>query len=136
MCNCILNFIVEQSGKTTYIKQVALLQVMAQIGCYVPAQYASFRLCDSIFARIGSEDNMEANASTLMEELKDIHFMLSTSSDKSLVLIDELGKGKYASRFRIITSKPYLPSDLMQELVLRKELASVMQLVRNCFKKR
>ena len=58
-----------QSGKSTYLKQIALLQIMAQIGCFVPAEYASFRICDQIFSRIGFEDDIETNASTFMLEV-------------------------------------------------------------------
>lgn len=57
-----------QSGKSTYLKQIGLLQVMAQIGCYVPAEYASFRVADQIFSRIGSDDDIETNSSTFMLE--------------------------------------------------------------------
>ena len=58
-----------QSGKSTYLKQIALLQIMAQIGCYVPAEYASFRAADQIFSRIGSDDDIETNSSTFMLEV-------------------------------------------------------------------
>ena len=58
-----------QSGKSTYLKQIALLQILAQIGCYVPAEYASFRAADQIFSRIGSDDDIETNSSTFMLEV-------------------------------------------------------------------
>lgn len=58
-----------QSGKSTYLKQVALLQIMAQIGCFVPAKYASFRVARQIFSRIGSDDDLETNASTFVLEV-------------------------------------------------------------------
>ena len=57
-----------QSGKSTYMKQIALMQIMAQIGCFVPAEYASFRIADQVFSRIGSDDDIETNASTFMLE--------------------------------------------------------------------
>jgi DNA mismatch repair protein MSH4 len=59
----------DQSGKSTYLRQIALLQVMAQVGSFVPAEYASFRLADQIFSRIGSEEDMESNASSFMVEV-------------------------------------------------------------------
>ncbi len=65
-----------QSGKSTYIRQIALLQIMAQIGCFVPAEYASFRVADKIFSRIGSDDDIETNASTFMVEVIIIHVQL------------------------------------------------------------
>ena len=58
-----------QSGKSTYLRQVALLQVMAQIGSYVPAQLASFRICDQIFSRLGHDDAIEADSSTFTVEV-------------------------------------------------------------------
>jgi DNA mismatch repair ATPase MutS len=58
-----------QSGKSTYLRQVVLLQIMAQIGCFVPAEYASFRITDQIFSRIGSDDDIESNSSTFMLEV-------------------------------------------------------------------
>ncbi|GFS09743.1 MutS protein homolog 4-like [Elysia marginata] len=57
-------------GKSTYLRQVALLQIMAQIGSFVPAQYASFRIADQIFSRIGSDDHMESNSSTFTLEAR------------------------------------------------------------------
>ena len=63
-CCCLV-----QSGKSTYLKQVALLQIMAQLGCFVSAQYASFRLTHQVFSRIGSDDDIETNASTFMMEV-------------------------------------------------------------------
>ena len=57
-----------QSGKSTYMKQIALMQIMAQIGCFIPAEYASFRIADQLFSRIGSDDDIETNASTFMLE--------------------------------------------------------------------
>ena len=51
------------------MKQIALMQIMAQIGCFVPAEYASFRIADQLFSRIGSDDDIETNASTFMLEV-------------------------------------------------------------------
>lgn len=59
-----------QSGKSTYLKQVAVLQVMAQLGSFVPATYASFRITDQIFARTGHRDDIETNCSTFLMEVK------------------------------------------------------------------
>ena len=58
-----------QSGKSTYLRQIALLQIMAQIGSFVPAEYASFRIASQIFSRIGSDDDLETNSSTFMLEV-------------------------------------------------------------------
>nr|XP_039269249.1 mutS protein homolog 4-like [Styela clava] len=81
------------SGKSTYLKQVALLQIMAQIGSFVPAEYASFRLSDQIFSRVGSDDDIETNSSTFMVEMKEINYIIQNVTGNSLVIIDELGRG-------------------------------------------
>ncbi|XP_058842577.1 mutS protein homolog 4-like [Acipenser ruthenus] len=84
------------SGKSTYLKQVALCQVMAQIGSFVPAEYASFRIADQIFTRIGVDDDFETNSSTFMVEMKEISYIIHNASDRSLIIIDELGRGTSA----------------------------------------
>ena len=82
------------SGKTTYIKQIALLVIMAQIGCLIPASYASIRLVDKLFTRLNDYDNMLANESTFFNEAKDIAYIMNNISNdsKSLILLDELGR--------------------------------------------
>ncbi|XP_022081598.1 mutS protein homolog 4-like isoform X1 [Acanthaster planci] len=91
------NFVIitgpNMSGKSTYLKQLALLQVMAQIGSFVPVEYASFRICDQIFSRIGCDDDIETNASTFMLEMREINYIVQNCTNKSLVIIDELGRG-------------------------------------------
>eukprot|EP01134_Creolimax_fragrantissima_P004626 CFRG4626T1 len=81
------------SGKSTYLQQMALLQVMAQIGIHVPAQYASFSVCDHLFARAGADDDLETCSSTFMLEAKQIANILLNAKHSSFVLIDELGRG-------------------------------------------
>lgn len=81
------------SGKSTYIRTVALLQVMAQIGCFVPAQYASFTIIHNLFSRTSTDDNIESNMSTFSVEMRDMAFVLRNIDDKSLAIIDELGRG-------------------------------------------
>ncbi|XP_046376598.2 mutS protein homolog 4-like isoform X1 [Haliotis rufescens] len=94
------NFIIitgpNMSGKSTYLRQVALLQIMAQIGSFVPAQYASFRIASQIFSRIGSDDDMETNSSTFMLEMKEINYICQNACNDSLIIIDELGRGTSA----------------------------------------
>ncbi|XP_069934341.1 mutS protein homolog 4 [Oryctolagus cuniculus] len=80
------------SGKSTYLKQIALSQIMAQIGSYVPAEYSSFRIAEQIFTRISTDDDIETNSSTFMKEMKEIAYILHNANDKSLILIDELGR--------------------------------------------
>ncbi|XP_063284105.1 mutS protein homolog 4 [Pelobates fuscus] len=81
------------SGKSTYLKQIALCQIMAQIGSFVPAEYASFRIAEQIFTRIGMDDDIETNSSTFMREMKEITYIVQNANDKSLIIIDELGRG-------------------------------------------
>ncbi len=81
------------SGKSTHIRQIALIALMAHIGCYVPAKFASFRLIDKLFTRIGTDDSLETNSSTFMVEMKEISYIIQNVTDRSLILIDELGRG-------------------------------------------
>jgi DNA mismatch repair protein MSH4 len=81
------------SGKSTYIRAIALMTVMAQIGCFVPAQYASFPISHQLFARVSTDDNIEANVSTFAAEMREIAFILRNIERRSLVIIDELGRG-------------------------------------------
>ncbi|EDU45523.1 DNA mismatch repair protein mutS [Pyrenophora tritici-repentis] len=81
------------SGKSTYVRSVALMTIMAQIGSYVPANYASFPILHQLFARLGMDDNIETNVSTFSAEMRDIAFILRNVDRHSLVIIDELGRG-------------------------------------------
>lgn len=81
------------SGKSTYIRSVALMAIMAQIGCFVPAQYASFPTTHQLFARISTDDSIEANVSTFAADMGEIAFILRNLERRSLVIIDELGRG-------------------------------------------
>ncbi|KAI4499916.1 hypothetical protein M0802_004786 [Mischocyttarus mexicanus] len=81
------------SGKSIYLKQVVLLHIMAQIGCYVPARKAEFRITDRIFCRICFRDDIECNASTFVVEMKEAQYILQSITSKSLVILDELCRG-------------------------------------------
>ncbi len=81
------------SGKSTYIRTIALMSIMAQIGCFVPAQYASFPISHQLFARVSTDDSIEANVSTFAAEMQEIAFILRNIDRRSLVIIDELGRG-------------------------------------------
>ncbi len=80
-------------GKSTYLRQTALIVVLAQIGSYVPAESAVIGLVDRIFARLGASDDLHEGESTFMVEMREASHILSHASPRSLVLIDELGRG-------------------------------------------
>ena len=81
------------SGKSTYIRQVAIITLMAQIGSFVPADEATIGMVDRIFARIGAQDEIHAGYSTFMVEMVETARLLSGSSKRSLLILDEVGRG-------------------------------------------
>ncbi len=81
------------SGKSTYIRQVAIITLLAQIGSFVPADSATIGLVDRIFARIGAQDEIHAGHSTFMVEMVETARLLSGSSPRSLLILDEIGRG-------------------------------------------
>jgi len=81
------------SGKSTYIRQVAIITLLAQIGSFVPADEAEIGLVDRIFARIGAQDEIHAGQSTFMVEMVETARLLSGSTNRSLVILDEIGRG-------------------------------------------
>ena len=80
-------------GKSSYVRQVALIAIMGQIGSYVPAESAKLGMLDAVFTRMGAFDNMMAGESTFMVELSETSDILKQASPKSLIILDELGRG-------------------------------------------
>ncbi|XP_034870642.1 DNA mismatch repair protein Msh3 isoform X3 [Mirounga leonina] len=80
-------------GKSSYIKQVALITIMAQMGSYIPAEEATIGIVDGIFTRMGAADNIYKGQSTFMEELTDTAEIIRQATSQSLVILDELGRG-------------------------------------------
>ena len=81
------------AGKSTYMRQVALITLMAQIGSFVPAEYARISVVDKIFTRIGASDDLTAGQSTFMVEMKEVSDILNYATQNSLVILDEVGRG-------------------------------------------
>ena len=81
------------SGKSTYMRQTALIVLMSQIGCFVPASAARIGVCDRIFTRIGASDNLAQGQSTFYVEMSELAYILNTATRRSLVILDEIGRG-------------------------------------------
>lgn len=81
------------SGKSTYMKQIALIIIMAHIGSYVPADYAKIGLVDKIFTRIGASDDLLTGQSTFMLEMSEVANILNGATDRSFIILDEIGRG-------------------------------------------
>ena len=80
-------------GKSTYMRQFALIVILAQIGCFVPADEADLMIFDAIFTRIGASDDLVSGQSTFMVEMSETNFALRHASENSLLIFDEIGRG-------------------------------------------
>ncbi|MBQ4094862.1 MAG: DNA mismatch repair protein MutS, partial [Oscillospiraceae bacterium] len=81
------------SGKSTFMRQVALITLMAQIGSFVPADYAKISVVDRIFTRVGASDDLTAGQSTFMVEMSEVAEIVKHATNNSLVILDEVGRG-------------------------------------------
>jgi len=91
------NFVIltgpNMSGKSTFIRQIALIAIMAQMGSFVPAQSAQLRVFDRIFTRIGARDDLTSNKSTFLVEMSEVSTILNFATKNSFVILDEIGRG-------------------------------------------
>ncbi|MBQ4466782.1 MAG: DNA mismatch repair protein MutS [Firmicutes bacterium] len=81
------------AGKSTYMRQTALIVLMAQAGCFVPAESARIGVCDRIFTRIGASDNLAQGQSTFFVEMSELSYILNNAGERSLIILDEIGRG-------------------------------------------
>lgn len=81
------------AGKSTYMRQVALIVLMAQMGSFVPASYAEIGLVDAIFTRVGASDDLASGQSTFMVEMNEVATIVKNATNKSLLILDEIGRG-------------------------------------------
>jgi len=81
------------AGKSCFLRQIGLIQLMAQVGCFVPASSAVLGVCDRLFTRVGAVDDLAGGRSTFVVEMSDVATMLQHATERSLVLLDEVGRG-------------------------------------------
>jgi len=127
------------AGKSTYLRQVALIVIMAQIGCFIPAESAKIGLVDKVFTRIGASDDLISGQSTFMMEMNEVANILNNLTSRSLLILDEIGRGtstfdglsiawsviEYISRQKSIVAKTLFATHYHELTELEGKLAGV-----------
>lgn len=128
------------AGKSTYMRQMAIIIILAQMGCFVPASLAEISICDQVFTRIGASDNISKGESTFMLEMNEVSSILKNSTENSFVILDEVGRGtssddglsiamaivEYLSKMKKV--KTVFATHFHELTVLEKELDNVKNL--------
>ncbi len=127
------------AGKSTYMRQVALIVLMAQMGCFVPAQSARIGVVDQLFTRIGASDDLASGQSTFMVEMQEVADILRHATSRSLLILDEIGRGtstydgmaiaravlEYAADRRLLGAKTLFATHYHELTVIEQELPGV-----------
>ena len=127
------------AGKSTYMRQVALIVLMAQMGCFVPARAARIGVVDRLFTRIGASDDLASGQSTFMVEMQEVSDILKHATSRSLLILDEIGRGtstydgmaiaravlEYAADKRLLGAKTLFATHYHELTVMDQELADV-----------
>lgn len=127
------------AGKSTYMRQVALIVLMAQVGCFVPAEKAHIGIVDGIFTRVGASDDLASGQSTFMVEMSEVAQILKSATSKSLLILDEIGRGtstfdgmsiaraviEYLADKKAMGAKTLFATHYHELTVLEDELSSV-----------
>ncbi len=127
-------------GKSTYMRQTALIVIMAQIGCFVPARRARIGLVDKIFTRVGAADDLSLGQSTFMLEMSEVAYILKNATPRSLLIFDEIGRGtstfdgmsiaravvEYIAKTRAVRAKTLFATHYHELCTLEGELDGVL----------
>ncbi len=127
------------AGKSTYMRQTALIVLMAQCGCFVPARQASIGIVDSIFTRVGASDDLSSGQSTFMVEMNEVATILKNATKQSLVIFDEIGRGtstfdgmsiaravlEYVADVRRIGAKTLFATHYHELTVMEEEISGI-----------